>query len=80
MLRKRLKESGDALLTLLGHPYAVATATEPLSLLQAIENFPSQQPEHSDLSKLLRLLATHPESTRALIKELELIAYELGSV
>lgn len=77
MLRENLKDSAKILANILNQPLEIPGIAENISLLQAIENFPSQQPEFSDLSKMLRTFASNPDPTRALIQELELITHDL---
>lgn len=77
MLRENLKDSAEILSNILNQPLEIPGVSENISLLQAIQNYPSQQPEHSDLSKMLRTFASNPEPTLALIQELELIANDL---
>jgi hypothetical protein len=77
MLRENLKDSADILSNILNQPLEISSIPENITLLQALQNFPSQQPDKSDLSKMLRTFASHPEQTQALIQELELIARDL---
>lgn len=77
MLRENLKDSADILSNILNQPLEIPGIAENITLLQAVEKFASQQPELSDLSKMLRTFASNPEPTRALIQELELIAHDL---
>lgn len=77
MLRENLKDSAEILSNILNQPLEIPGVSENVSLLQAIHNYPSQQPEHSDLSKMLRTFASNPEPTQALIQELQLIANDL---
>jgi hypothetical protein len=77
MLKENLKDSTEILSNILNQPLEIPGIEENTTLLQAIEKFGSQQPEHSDLSKMLRTFASNPEPTRALIQELELIAHDL---
>ena len=77
MLRENLKDSAEILSNILNQPLEIPGVAENISLLQAIQNYPSQQPEHSDLSKMLRTFASNPEPTQALIQELQLIANDL---
>ena len=77
MLRENLKDSVDILSNILTQPLEIPGITENISLLQAIKRFSEQQPDNSELSKMLRSFASNPEPTRALIQELELIAHDL---
>lgn len=78
MLRENLKDSAEILFNILNQPLDVTGAQENISLLQAVLNYGSQQPEHSDLQKVLRAFADHREPTRALIQELELLSKDLA--
>jgi hypothetical protein len=77
MLRENLKDSAEILSNILNQPLAIPNATENITLLQALQTFSSQQPDNSDLSKMLRTFASNPEPTAILIQELELIARDL---
>ena len=77
MLRENLKDSAEILFNILTQPLEIPGVTENISLLQALQNFASQQPEDSDLSKMLRTFSANPESLEMLIQELHLIAREL---
>lgn len=77
MLRENLKDSAEILTNILNQPLEIPGVSENISLIQAIQNYASQQPEHSDLSKMLRTFAANPEPTQALIQELQLIAKDL---
>ena len=77
MLRENLKDSAEILSNILNQPLEIPGIAENISLLQAVQNYSNQQPEFSDLSKILRTLASNPEPTSALILELELIAKDL---
>ncbi len=79
MLRENLKDSAEILSNILNQPLEIPGVSENISLLQALQNFASQQPDHSDLSKMLRTFASNPEPTQTLIQELELIASDLTS-
>ena len=77
MLRENLKDSAEILSNILNQPLAIPNASENITLLQALQTFSSQQPDNSDLSKMLRTFASNPEPTAILIQELELIARDL---
>jgi hypothetical protein len=77
MLRENLKDSADILSNILNQPLEISGIPENITLLQTLQNFSSQQPDKSDLSKMLRTFASNPEQTQALIQELELIARDL---
>ena len=77
MLRENLKDSAEILSHILNQPLQIPGIVENISLLQAVHNFNAQQPELSDLSKMLRTFSSNPGPTRALIQELELIAHDL---
>ena len=77
MLRENLKDSAEILSNILNQPLEIPNATENITLLQALQTFSSQQPDNSDLSKMLRTFASNPEPTQILIQELELIARDL---
>lgn len=77
MLRENLKDSVDILHNILNQPLEIPGIPENISLLQAIQRFAEQQPDNSDLSKMLQTFANNPEPTRVLIQELELIAHDL---
>lgn len=77
MLKDNLKDSAEILHNILHQPLKISGIEEEVSLIQAIEKFASQQPDNSDLSKMLRSFASNPEPTQTLIRELELIARDL---
>ena len=77
MLRENLKDSAEILSNILNQPLEIPNATENITLLQALQTFSTQQPDNSDLSKMLRTFASNPEPTAILIQELELIARDL---
>jgi hypothetical protein len=77
MLRENLKDSAEILQNILQQPLEISGSSENISLLQAIENYPSQQSGHSDLSKMLRAFSTNTEPVEILIRELHLIAHDL---
>jgi hypothetical protein len=77
MLLENLKDSAEILSNILNQPLDISGIAENISLIQAIDNFPSQQAEHSELSKMLKTFAANQEPTFALIQELQLIAKDL---
>lgn len=77
MLRENLKDSAEILSNIFNQPLEIPNATENITLLQALQTFSSQQPDNSDLSKMLRTFASNPEPTNILIQELELISRDL---
>ena len=77
MLRENLKDSAEILSNILNQPLDIPGIAENISLLEATKNYTLQQPEHSDLSKMLRTFASHRAPTLALIQELQLIANDL---
>lgn len=78
MLRENLKDSAEILSNILNQPLEIPGISENITLLQALQNYSSQKPDNSDLSKMLRTFASNPEPTKALIQELQLIAYDLS--
>ncbi len=77
MLRENLKDSAEILHNILHQPLEISGAPENISLLQAIQTYSSQQPDHSDLSKLLRTFSSNRDPLEVLIRELQLIARDL---
>jgi hypothetical protein len=77
MLSENLKDSAEILSNILNQPLTIPGVSEDISFLQAVHNYVSQQPEHSDLSKMLHTFAANPELTFALLQELQLIADDL---
>jgi hypothetical protein len=77
MLRENLKDSAEILHNILHQSLEISEVPENISLLQAILNYSSQQPNHSDLSKMLRTFSVNPEPLEILIRELHLIARDL---
>jgi hypothetical protein len=77
MLRENLKDSAEILSNILNQPLEIPGIGENITLLQALRNYSSQQPNNSDLSKMLRTFASNPEPTQTLIQELQLIARDL---
>jgi hypothetical protein len=78
MLRENLKDSAEILSNILNQPLEIPGIATSITLLQALQNFASQQPDNSDLSKMLRTFASNPEPTEALVQELSLIARDLA--
>ena len=79
MLRENVKDSAEILSNILNQPLDIPGVSDHVSLLQAIQNYSSQQPEHSDLSKMLRTFAANQEPTMTLIQELQLIVHDLAT-
>jgi hypothetical protein len=77
MLKENLKDSAEILHNVLHQPLEISGTAENISLLQAVQNYSSQQPNHSDLSKVLHTFSTHREPLEVLIQELHLIACDL---
>ncbi|MGC1878267.1 MAG: hypothetical protein WA678_02680 [Rhabdochlamydiaceae bacterium] len=77
MLRENLKDSAEILYNILNQPLEISGTEKNISLFQAIQNYSSQQPDHSDLSKMLRTFTTNREPLEILIRELHLIARDL---
>jgi hypothetical protein len=77
MLRENLKDSAEILHNILHQPVEISGVSENISLLQTIETYSSQPPDHSDLSKMLRSFSSNREPLEVLIQELELIASDL---
>ena len=78
MLRENLKDTAEILANILDQPLEIPGIAEPLSLLQAVQNYGSQVPGESDLLKILHTLSSHPEPTEILICEIDLLAQELS--
>ena len=78
MLRENLKDSAEILYNILNQPLEIHGIEGNISLQQAVLNYAGQQPEQSDLSKVLRAFAENPEPTKILIQELELLLQDLG--
>lgn len=77
MLRENLQDSAEILFNILNQPLDVPGATMNVSLLGAALNFDSAQPENTDLSRIMQEFIKYPESTQALIQELELLYRDL---
>jgi hypothetical protein len=77
MLRENLKDSAEILHNILHQPLEITETPENISLLQAVQNYPLQQSDHSDLSKMLRTFSANSEPLEVLIRELHLIARDL---
>ncbi len=77
MLKENLKDSAEILTNILNQPLEIPGIAENISLLQAIQNFTYQDPNDSDLGKMLRTFASNREPTQILVRELELIAADL---
>jgi hypothetical protein len=77
MLRENLKDSAEILSNILNQPLEIPGVPENRTLLQAVQNYSTQQSEHSDLSKMLHTFAANREPTALLIQELTLIARDL---
>lgn len=79
MLRETIKDSAEILNNILNQPLDIPGIAENISLLQAVQNYPQQQPELSDLSKMLQTFAHNPVPTQTLIQELQLIINDLSA-
>jgi hypothetical protein len=77
MLRENLKDSAEILHNILHQSLEISGAPENISLLQAVQTYPSQQQDHSDLSKILRTFSSNRDPLEILIQELHLIARDL---
>jgi len=78
MLRENLQDTAEILLNIFNQPLDVPGATMNVSLLNAALNFDSEQPAQSDLSKIMLEFVKYPDSTQALIQELELLHEDLN--
>lgn len=79
MLRENLKDSAEILQNIFQEPLEIPGVDGSISLFQAIQNYSSQQPDHSELSKMLRTFAVNPQPLGILIQELQLIAKDLSA-
>jgi hypothetical protein len=77
MLRENLKDSAEILQNIFQEPLEIPGVDGSISLFQAIQNYSAQQPNHSELSKMLRTFAANPQPLGILIQELQLIAKDL---
>lgn len=77
MLRENLKDSAEILHNILHQPLEISEVPENISLMQAIQTYFSQEPNHSDLSKILRTFSSNRGPLEILIQELQLIANDL---
>jgi len=78
MLRENLKDSAQILQNIFQEPLDIPEVERTISLLQAVQNYRSQQPDGSDLSKMLRVFSSNPQPLVILIQELQLIALDLS--
>jgi hypothetical protein len=78
MLRDTIKEVAENLSAILNHPLHIPGTEEHVSLFGAVENFDPAQPEHSNLSKVLRIYARNPHLAEALIEEISLLSKDLA--
>lgn len=51
-----------------------------VTLLKAVESFPQEKEEESDLSHIMREYVKHPESTKSFLRELELLTEDLDDI
>jgi hypothetical protein len=72
MLKENLKDAAQILQNILTQS-VVTEEAEETSLLKAAQNFASQDPENSDLSKILKNMTKFKDPTETLIRELDLL-------
>jgi hypothetical protein len=76
-LQENLKDALQIVETIITQPLHIGSRDDGISLATAAKNFSNQQPENSDLKKILVNFVTYPESTQMLLQELELISRDL---
>ncbi len=76
MKQEDIKDAAQIVNNILEQPLSIEGASENISLLKAAEQFNKSNPE-SDLYKIIRSFIEHPEGTKALLTELELLLADL---
>jgi hypothetical protein len=77
MIRNKGKDATEHLHHLLMQPLGIVP-DQPVSLLTAAQTYDPKNPALSDLSKVMRTFASHPEMVQALTQELQLIVSDLS--
>ena len=73
MLKENVKDAAQILQNILTQSLEIEGAEKDISLLKAAQNLGSQDPENSDLGKILENFAKYPDPTETLIRELDII-------
>lgn len=76
-MKKTVRATAEILSNILSLSLEIPGAATPVSLLTATLNYPTADAVNSDLSKILQTFVKYPESTQALIQELELLSRDL---
>lgn len=72
MLRENIEDAAQILQNILTQPLDIPGATPNVSLLNAAQN-----PDKSDLKKILQAFRSYPDLTQSLLTELELLYQDL---
>ena len=74
MLKENLEDASSIIQNILTQPLDIPGAKENISILAAAQN-----PDKSDLIKILEAFQKYPELTQALLTELDLLQQDLRS-
>ncbi len=76
MKQEDIKDAAEIINNILEQPLNVDGASENVSLLKAATEFNKGDPD-ADLYKIIRSFIEHPEGTKSLLTELELLIADL---
>lgn len=72
MLKENIEDASEILQNILTQPLDIPGATKNISLLSAAQN-----PDKTDLRKILQAFRSYPDLTQSLLVELELLYQDL---
>lgn len=78
MLRENLQDAGEIIQNILTQPLSVPGAKKDVSLLDAAKSFQQQEPQSSDLRKILLSFLQFPEPTETMLRELQWLEEDLS--
>jgi hypothetical protein len=77
MLRENLHDAGQIIQTMLNQPLSVPGLPDGMTLLAAAEDYEASEGEASALSQVMLSFLTHPDSTKILLQDLDLVYADL---
>lgn len=78
-ISSEIEEIGSIIQNIFIQPLAIKNRHH-VTILKAVESFPKEEEEQSDLSYIMREYVKHPESTKSFIRELELLTEDLDDI
>lgn len=77
MLKENLHDAGKIIQTMLNQPLSVPGLPDGVTLLSAAEDYEASEGEASELSQVLLSFLKHPDSTKILLQDLDLLYSDL---